>query len=184
MTDNIKTHASSILELRRNANMLNLCSEYSQKWDNATDFKKMMDMALDAKGIEFVAASTNTSWGITTEYLVSNFSDYINGKYVSKQQGYTSECYAGYDKDITVRTTLLLVIDFCGKIVVPVYSMCNIYLDSNCTDIEIELGENSSAQVFVFGNRTKPKFTGDAARSRIYGMDKKKERLAWTKRRR
>lgn len=177
------TEAKSVFELHRNAKLMNLCTEYNEKWNNATDAKKLIDMALDAKGIEFVAASSNTAWGLSTKFIEKNFPDFCNGKYVSHNKGYTSEMFVGVKgKEITPKATLALFIECDAKISISQYGAHHLYFDKNCSDVEIHIGENAIAEVYVFGDSTNMKINKESgAKCNIYGMGKDCGRLAWTK---
>lgn len=128
------THSKSILELKRKSLAMGLCGEYKGKWDNSTAPKDLADIALDINGADFLCSSVAKGWGLTKDFLLSNFNGLINGDYVAKcgkENGYTSEIYIGHKGDITVRTTILIVLYSDVTIHVPINHVCRIFSAKN-----------------------------------------------------
>lgn len=149
---------NELLTLKRLARQLGLCEEYTKKWNGAVSKRELMDVALDAKGADFIADSHAGGWGLSADFLKREFGDYINGKYVSDASGYTSELYAGYEGEVTQIATLTLMIDCKGRFVVPEGRACEVYLSGDC-DIEIE--NNGHCAVFAYGERNKLRVAGN-----------------------
>lgn len=123
-------------QFRRNANMLGLCGPYAQKWDSCGSKKQMIDLALDINSLAFIAESTAKRIGLTASFIKREFSQFINGKYINSNDGYTSSIYCQYENDeITVNTAAILVIDYKGLITIPANRPCELYLC--CCDVEI-----------------------------------------------
>ena len=134
------TRSKSILELKRKALAMGLCGDYKGMWDNSTTQKDLVDMAADINGADFLCASVAKGWGLTKDFLLSNFNGLINGGYIAKcgkDNGYTSEIYIGHNGDITVRTTILIVLYSDVIIHVPVNHVCRIFAAGN-TNISVE----------------------------------------------
>lgn len=122
---------------RENAQLHGMCSEYSLIWDSCMNKKQIMDMALGCKALDFLCDSIGKGWGISPERISSQFSSFINGKYTSFQKGYDSEMYCRYEGEITLRTTVLGLIECRCTIVVPKNSVCRIFITKN-SDITVK----------------------------------------------
>lgn len=119
---------NDLLSFKRNAMMLGLCNSYRDKWDSATSKEALMGIATDSKGMDMIADSISNGWGLSSSYIVKNFSDYINGKWQRNKDGYTSEMYVLYNNDITIRSTLTLLVDCECDVVVGKNVIAEIYL--------------------------------------------------------
>lgn len=151
------TQSKSILELKRKALAMGLCGDYKGMWDNSTTQRDLVDMATDINGADFLCASVAKGWGLTKDFLLSNFNGLINGDYVAKcgkDNGYTSEIYIGHSGDITARTTILIVLYSDATIHVPINHVCRIFLAGNgeihivanghCEIVDYDPGHNST----------------------------------------
>ena len=134
---------SDILALKRNALRLGLCGEYKAKWDGARDREDLMDIALDSNGVEWICQMANMGV-LSKETVLSDFGEYINGKYVRKKGGYTSELYAYYNGTITMRTTLLVVMGGDVEVIVPEYHVVRIYV---CCGAKVRVTGKGEAEV-------------------------------------
>lgn len=117
--------------------MLGLCGQYKTMWDACRNKKDLIDMALDANGVEFMADSIAFGWGLSKEYLMKEFGDFINGKYQRNKGGYKSRMYVGYEEDITIDSTITLLVGCKGKVIVPCSMVGNIYICGGC-DIDVK----------------------------------------------
>lgn len=134
------THSKSILELKRKSLAMGLCGEYKGKWDNSATPKDLVDIAIDINGADFLCASVAKGWGLSKDFLLNNFNGLINGNYVAnygKGNGYTSEIYIGHKGDVTVRTTILIVLYSDVTIHVPINHVCRIFAAGN-TNVSVE----------------------------------------------
>ena len=149
---------NELLTLKRNAVMLGLCGKYKAEWDEAKGKKDLVDMALDANGVEFMAKSVAEGWGLSKDYILDNFGDYVNGKYVRDKDGYTSEIYVGYGGDILQRATLNLFVRCNTSILVPEGSVCKIYV---CGVSNVRINCAGKCYVYVYGGYNDVKYSGD-----------------------
>lgn len=78
---------NELLRFKKNAIRLGLCDEYKCKWDSCKSLKDLMDIALSANGIEFIADSVSFGWGMDTGSLANDFHDYVNGQYQRIKDG-------------------------------------------------------------------------------------------------
>lgn len=132
----------------RNAKRLGLCEEYTNKWTSAKSKKQLLDVALDANGLSFVANAV-AKGHLSAEYICEAFAPFNNGSYVRDKDGYTSAMYCGEDcNEIFAPETALLVIDFVGDIHIPENRICEIHLvNSKCYIIS-----KGKANVYVYGD--------------------------------
>lgn len=121
----------------RNAQRMGLCKEYTDKCSAAKSKKQLMDIALDANGISYIANAVAKGY-LSAEYIYNAFNPFINGKYVRDKDGYTSclYCSHGHEDDIAeiqANTTAMVVINLIGTIVIPENRICEIHLvNSKC----------------------------------------------------
>ena len=117
-------------EFREAAKSRNLCEKYSEMWDNCKSKKQLIDLATDSNGIPYVCESIVEGWGVTPEFISENFKTFINGRYVSQHNGYTSAMYVErfFVEPVVVKTTNLVVIACEGVIEVPENTVCNIFI--------------------------------------------------------
>ena len=140
---------NDLLTFKRNAMMLGLCTAYKDKWDKANDKEALMDMATDAKGMDMIADSCSNGWGLSSEYIAKSFSDYINGKWQRRNDGYTSEMYVMHKEDVAIRSTLTLFIDCECDVIVPKGIIAEIYLSGN-SNVHIKC--DGHCYVIKYGN--------------------------------
>lgn len=132
-------------QYRENARQNNLCAEYSSKWDSCHSNKQLVDMAFGAKGADYLCDTIAKGWGISPDYIYDRFENFINGRYVSQQKGYSSKLYCRFMGDIEADTTLLILIDTDANVTLPKTCICEIYCTGKC-NIEV-LGEGRA--VFI-----------------------------------
>lgn len=132
----------------RNAKRLGLCEEYTGKWTSAKSKKQLIDLALDANGLDYVANAVAKGY-LSSEYICEAFAPFNNGKYVRNKDGYTSALYCGEDtNEIFATETALLVIDFVGDIYIPENRICEIHLvNSKCYIVS-----KGKGNVYIYGN--------------------------------
>lgn len=159
---------NELLTLKRNAVLLGLCDRYKTEWNEAKDKKDLVDMALDANGVEFMAKSVAEGWGLSKDYILDNFGDYVNGSYVRDKGGYTSEIYVGYGGDILQRATLNLLVGCDTSVLVPEGSMCKIYV---CGMSDVRIKCVGKCYVYVYGGYNDVKYSGDVTVEEIAKPD-------------
>lgn len=140
---------NELLNMKRNALMLGLCGEYKKKWDNCASKKELIDLALDSNGVEFLADAITFGWGCSQGGLLKEFSDFINGKYQRKKDGYTSELYVEPHDKIELRSTLTVIAGGRASVIVPPNFFGRVYV---CGDGgSLIFGSNGgSIELFVY----------------------------------
>lgn len=131
-----------------------MCAEYTQWWAGVKNKKDLFDMSMSMQGVEFLSDSIAFGWGsVDAEYILTNFAEYINGEYISKQGGYTSEMFVGeQNKTITARATLLVLVGVKKAVInIPKYSACTICL---CGECDVEINNEGRLRVYDYGKNT------------------------------
>ena len=136
-------------QYRENARRNNLCAEYSQIWDSCKSNKQLVDMAFGAKGADYICDTIAKGWGISPDYICSRFGNFINGKYISKQKGYSSKMYCQFTGEISADTTLITLIDSDASVTLPKNCLCEIYCTGKC---KINVTGEGSAVFVCYGN--------------------------------
>lgn len=119
-------------QYRENARDNNLCAEYSKKWDDCHSNKQIVDMAFGVKGVDYLCDTIAKGWGISPDVICERFGSFINGRYVSEQNGYTSKMYCKFIGNITADTTIVTLIDSDVVLNVPNTSICEVYCTGKC----------------------------------------------------
>lgn len=143
---------NDLLSFKRVAMSLGLCDPYKKKWDECTDKRQLMDLALDSNGVDFIADSIAFGWGLGVDFFNRHFADYINGKYKrdSGPHGYSSEMLVGLEGMYYLYSTITLVAGCkCLNIVVPPSSYGRVYV---CGGSEIHLSVFGVCEVYVYGD--------------------------------
>jgi hypothetical protein len=119
---------SELIDLKRHAIRLGLCDKYKNIWDACRTKEELINMALDVNGIEFIADGYAYGWGLSTDYITDNFIEFVNGDYLSRYDGYTTEMYVSKELNLIPRATATLIMDCSGDIEIPENKICSIYL--------------------------------------------------------
>ena len=150
--------AGGMLAFKRNAVLLGLCDEYKAAWNSVKSRKDLVDLALDANGVEFMAKSVAEGWGLSKEYILDNFGDYVNEGYVRDKGGYTSKLYVDYGGDIFAPATLNLLVGCNTSVLVPEGSVCKIYV---CGKTYVRVNCMGKCYVYVYGGYNNVKYHGE-----------------------
>lgn len=173
---NNMARSKSILELKRKALAMGLCGEYGEKWADAATQKELVDLASDINGADFLCSSVAKGWGLSKDFLLRNFGDYINGRYVSRHggtKGYTSEVFIGCDGEIRARATILIILYSNVTVYVPENHACRVFAAGN-TNIAIQCDGYCEFTDYTPQYDMK---AGDFGRVRI--IDPKKDKNSW-----
>lgn len=61
----------------------NLCSQYVDLWASAKNKQMLYNLSMRYNSIRYIALSIYEGWGVSLDYILSEFKDYINGKEVA-----------------------------------------------------------------------------------------------------
>lgn len=109
-----------------------MCGQYGSLLDSFSSNKQLADIAMGVQAFDTICVSISEGWGISPEYICARLKNFINGKYVSQQNGYTSKMYCKFDGSITADTTIVMLIDSVVVLNVPNTSICEVYCTGKC----------------------------------------------------
>lgn len=149
MVNKGKSGEVSLVDLKRKSILMGLCEKYREKWDACASKKQLVDMALDSNGIEFMADAIAFGWGLSKEYLMQEFGEFMNGFYRRQEEGYASEMYIGAHEVLSAESTLLLI-GYCDdiEIEIPEHAVCRIYI---CGGSSVRIENNGKVELLVYG---------------------------------
>ena len=115
---------------REAAKSRNLCEKYSELWDNCKSKKQLFDLATDSNGIPYICEAMVEGWGVTPDFISEKFKTFINGRYISQHNGYTSAMYVEkfFIEHLVVSTTNVIVMACEGAIEIPENIVCNLFI--------------------------------------------------------
>ncbi len=139
----------NILQFKRNGILLGLCGKYKGLWDACSSKSELVRLALDVNGIEFMSDSIAFGWGLSRDYLMKEFGEFMNGAYRCQERGYTSEMYVGARGVVSVSSTLVLAAYCDGlELLVPEHMACKVYV-CGCSRVRVE--SRGRLELHVYG---------------------------------
>ena len=149
-------------QFRDNANIKGICEDKARVWDNCGNKKELMDLALSAQGLDYVANAVGQGWGISADVIRNKFGSFNNGRYVfQSRSGYKTAMYCGFKGRIIGELTAYLIIDSDIDIDIPSYCICELYVTGKCN---ITLHGSGRCKVRAYGISDDIKVTN-------YGVD-------------
>ena len=136
-----------------------LCAEYRNEWRKCGDDKaKLVKLALRQQSTPYVISYFNAGKGLSKEYLLEEFKDYINGASVVHDadlvEGYTYALNVDLQKDWTITTDVCTFL-WCYDVVavVKATSCPTLYVGCN-SQVNLALDGYNSIRVYLFDNST------------------------------
>lgn len=131
-----------------------LCEDYKAAWRKCGNDKEMLvRLALSQQSIPYINHACYERMGLTRDYILNNFQDYINGNRtfedVEGVQGYTYQLYVGYNGNLFVDTDVTSVMWCDINIVIPPTKCPRIYL-SNSSHAKLYLEGFNSPTIYLF----------------------------------
>ena len=137
-------------QFRDNANIKGICEDKARVWDNCGNKKELMDLALSAQGLDYVANAVGQGWGISADVIRNKFGSFNNGRYVfQSRSGYKTAMYCGFKGRIIGDLTAYLIIDSDIEIDIASYCICELYVAGKCN---ITLLGSGRCRVKVYGD--------------------------------
>ena len=147
-----------------------MCEKYCESLDSFVSNKQLADIAMGVQAFDTLCIGIAEGWGISPEYICARFKNFINGKYVSEQKGYTSKLYCKYNGDIVADTTTFALIDSDVNVNIPDYAICKIYCTGKCN---VNLNGGGNVILICYGNPENTVVTGTCGKiKRINGNDR------------
>ena len=141
-----------------NAQVEGICDEYRDRVVNCGSKKQLMDMALSAKGADYLCDAIAKDWGVSPSEISKRFAPYINGRYTLDNGNYESVMYCQYNGSIECKTTLLTLIECNIEVEVPEYHACYIYACGKCN---VRIKGKGEVIVVSYGNKDDVVLTPD-----------------------
>lgn len=138
----------------KNSLLANLCGEYKKKWRKLKGDKEgLVRMSLCQQSVPHLVTFAYEGKGLTKDYLLSEFKDYINGVIhhdCDEVEGYDYALYVGYEEDIAVKVDVLSLM-WCEdtRVIVPTYKAPVIYV-SNKSKVNLVCDGFSYVRVYLF----------------------------------
>ena len=131
-----------------------LCQQYKEAWRKCGDDKEMLvRLALKQQSQPFFSAACYNKLGLSKEYVLQNFGEYINGKRtfddVEGVNGYTYQLYAGYDKDFEISADVTSFMWSECNVTIPETKCSTLYVSNN-SSVGFTLNGFNSIRVYLF----------------------------------
>lgn len=138
----------------KNSLTRNLCEDYKKEWKLCkSDKEKLINLAMRQQSIPYFATAMYEGWGLSVDYLVKEFGDYMNGKCLlhdcDEVKGYSYSIYADYSGYIILDADVCHIIRSEATIGVDEFKAPIIYL-SNGSDVDIQNDGSNSIIVYMF----------------------------------
>lgn len=138
----------------KNALLNNLCGEYKNDWKAAKNNKeKLVKLALCQQSIPHVATYAYEGKGLSKDYLLSEFKDYINGTILQDcddVKGYSYRLFVGYMDDIMEQSDVThFMWSNVSSIVVEKYKCPTLYI-SNKSKVCVSCDGYNYIRVYLF----------------------------------
>lgn len=136
-----------------------LCNEYKGYWQAASDDKlKLITLAMAQQSIPHVVTYAYNGWGLTKEYIETEFKDYINGKTqildADGVDGYTYALYIAQNRILKPSADVLSFM-WCKDITLQINACkCPFLYISNNSDIKLVLDGFNSPKIYLFDEST------------------------------
>lgn len=142
----------------KNSLLMNLCGEYKNAWKAAKGSKEqLIRLSLCQQAIPHVCNFAYMGKGLTRDYLLSEFTEEINGKVhmdCDSVQGYSYRLFVGFEGKIDTHTDVTSLM-WChnASILVPKYKCPVIYV-SNKSNIHVECEGFNYLRIYLMDEST------------------------------
>ena len=144
-----------LLSYQKAALVNGLCNEWKGYWQAAGHDKlKLITLAMAQQSIPHVATYTYNGLGLTKQYVIDNFKDYINGKTpildADGVDGYTYALYIAENRILKPSADVLHLM-WCNDITVEINTCkCPFLYISNKSDVKLVLNGFNSPKIYIF----------------------------------
>ena len=131
-----------------------LCGDYKAAWRACGNDKEMLvKLALKQQSTPYLSYACKHNLGLSKEYILREFGDYINGKKVFENldgvDGYTYELFVGHSGQIDVRCDVTSFMWTQSDIVIPETKCPTLYV-SNGSNIHVTCDGYNSPLIYLF----------------------------------
>lgn len=139
----------------KNALTENLCHDYKGLWQAANgDKEKLVRLALQQQSIPYFADFCYRGKGLSKDYILQEFGDYINGKYIAQDcddvDGYTYELYVDYNGILSISDDVSHIMwSNISQATVNAHKCPILYISNNST-INLSTDGYNSVRIYLF----------------------------------
>lgn len=132
-----------------------LCQDYKGLWQTANgDKEKLVKLSLQQQSIPYFADFCYRGNGLSKDYILREFCDYINGKYIAQDcddvEGYTYELYVDYNGILSVSSDVLHIM-WCGHLHANINAnKCPVLYISNNSIVSLSTEGYNTIRVYLF----------------------------------
>lgn len=132
-----------------------LCIQYKQAWRACGNDKEMLiKLALSQQSIPYLSHACYEHLGLTKEYILENFSEYINGNRVFNNvegvNGYTYQLYVAFERDFKVVADVTSLMWCSSPQVLVSATKCPVLYISNSSNVHISCEGYNSPKIYLF----------------------------------
>lgn len=139
---------------RKNALLANLCDKWNGMWASCHDDKeKLMRLVLMRQSAPYFADFCYRGKGLSKEYCIREFGDYINGRVfndVDGVKGYTTSMYIGSSESLKIGLDTIQMLWCNGTDVEVEKTKCPTFYISNKSDVHFTFDGYSAVQIYLF----------------------------------
>ena len=132
-----------------------LCMQYKQAWRTCGNDKELLvRLALSQQSIPYLSHACYEHLGLTKEYILENFSEYINGKRmfndVEGVNGYTYQLYVAFNGDLKAVADVTSLMWCSSTQVLVSATKCPVFYISNSSNVHISCDGYNSPKIYLF----------------------------------
>lgn len=135
-----------------------LCDEYKNEWRACGNNKEqLVTLAMRQQSIPFLATYSSLNMGLSKEYLLKEFGDYINGyeiRNADSVSGFTYGLYVdwNYDSDLEIDKDVSHIMYTKNATLIVPKTKCPIIYLSNGSDVSLVCDGYNTIKVYMFDN--------------------------------
>lgn len=136
-----------------------LCAEYKTKWRQCGDDKeKLVRMVMSQQALPFFFAHCYNNKGLSKEFIMDYFKDYINGAYTGTDTDgvdgdYKTQLYVGYNDDVSERMDVASFQWCKNTLIMPQCKATKLYVGCG-SELHLECEGYNSVVVMLFDDST------------------------------
>ena len=149
-----------MLTFKRNALLGNisgqpLCADFKSAWRRCGNDKEMLvRLALMQQSQPYFSTACYKNLGLTKEYILENFSEYINEKRVFNDvegvNGYTYQLYVAFNGDLKAIADVTSLMWCSSTQVLVSATKCPVFYISNSSNVHISCEGYNSPKIYLF----------------------------------
>lgn len=146
-----------MLKYYKNSLLDGLCADYKGRWQRAhEDEEQLVRLVLNQQAIPHFLTYCHEGKGLSMDYILEDFSDFINGNYTALNADgvdgdYKSQLYIGHTENIYVESTDVLVLGWCNVPSLEIKPTKSVKVYVGCSsNVYIDCGGYNNVIVMLF----------------------------------